>query len=187
MKTPNPVKAPSLVQQVWWVADPISYMENAAHHSPDIFQTKVVGSGEPFIFVNQPEAIQQILTNDRKQFAAPGELNTILSPLLGDSSVILLNGDRHRRRRQLLMPPFHGERMRDYGQLILDLTNRSLQPNPDWADLLCPTGNAGDFTSGHSGSRLWIKGRGTPPATQTVSCVNGRNVSLPSSLQPAFL
>src|ERR1700757_5096361 len=33
-----------------------------------------------------------------------------------------LSGDRHRRMRQLLMPPFHGERMRSYGQLIRDIT-----------------------------------------------------------------
>jgi cytochrome P450 family 110 len=36
--------------------------------------------------------------------------------------VIGLSGDRHRRMRQLLMPPFHGERMRAYGQLIRDIT-----------------------------------------------------------------
>jgi cytochrome P450 family 110 len=35
---------------------------------------------------------------------------------------MMLDGDRHRRRRQLVMPPFHGDRMRSYGQLIQDLT-----------------------------------------------------------------
>ena len=32
--------------------------------------------------------------------------------------MLLLDGERHRRHRRLLMPPFHGERMRAYGQLI---------------------------------------------------------------------
>jgi cytochrome P450 len=36
--------------------------------------------------------------------------------------VIGLSGDRHRRMRQLLMPSFHGERMRSYGQVIQDIT-----------------------------------------------------------------
>jgi cytochrome P450 family 110 len=36
--------------------------------------------------------------------------------------VIGLSGSRHRRARQLLMPPLHGERMRSYGQLIGDIT-----------------------------------------------------------------
>jgi unspecific monooxygenase len=44
--------------------------------------------------------------------------------MLGDYSVILLDGDQHRRQRQLLMPPFHGERMRSYGQIICDITER---------------------------------------------------------------
>ncbi|HAG79859.1 MAG TPA: cytochrome P450, partial [Cyanobacteria bacterium UBA12227] len=44
--------------------------------------------------------------------------------LLGKHSVIAASGDRHRRQRQLMMPPFHGERMKAYGQLIADITNQ---------------------------------------------------------------
>jgi cytochrome P450 len=64
--------------------------------------------------------LRVILTEDDAElFDAPGELNTALEPLLGAQSVIGLSGDRHRRMRQLLMPLFHGERMRSYGQLIV--------------------------------------------------------------------
>ena len=35
--------------------------------------------------------------------------------------MIMLSGERHKRSRQLLMPPFHGERMRNYGKLICDI------------------------------------------------------------------
>ena len=38
-----------------------------------------------------------------------------------------LSGDRHRRVRQLLMPSFHGERMRSYGQLIQDITEEVMK------------------------------------------------------------
>jgi unspecific monooxygenase len=105
-------------------------MEGAARLYPDIFTAQVVGFGGKLVFVNQPDAIQEILTNDRKTFAAPGDLNTILRPLLGDYSVMMLDGDRHKRRRQLLMPPFHGDRMRAYGQLIGKLTLKAFQTIP---------------------------------------------------------
>ena len=37
---------------------------------------------------------------------------------------MLLNGDRHKRERQLLMPSFHGERMQAYGELICSITEK---------------------------------------------------------------
>jgi cytochrome P450 len=61
---------------------------------------------------------------------APGEVNSILSPLLGDYSIIMLEGDPHRKRRKLLMPPFHGEKIQAYGQLICDLTDKIFSQIP---------------------------------------------------------
>ncbi|MBE9013527.1 cytochrome P450 [Pseudanabaenaceae cyanobacterium LEGE 13415] len=123
MNLPNPLHTPLLLQEWQWVADPIGYMERAAQQHPDIFSAGLL-SGQHLVFVNHPQAIQEILTNDRKRFVAPGEANRILAPLIGDASVIMLSGDRHKRRRQLLMPPFHGERMRAYGDLICQLAEK---------------------------------------------------------------
>ena len=82
------------------------------------------------VFVNEPAAIQDVLTSDRKTYAALGNLNRILTPLVGDYSIMLLEGDRHKRRRQLLLPPFHGERMRAYGELMINLTQQVLSQIP---------------------------------------------------------
>lgn len=94
------------------------------------FTAKVVGFGDTMVFVNHPQGIQELLTSDRKTFLALGSANGILAPLLGDYSIIMLDGDRHKRRRQLLMPPFHGERMRAYGQLISALTTTAFDQLP---------------------------------------------------------
>ena len=76
------------------------------------------------VVFSDPKALEIILTGDNcQEFDAPGELNAILEPLLGAQSVIGLSGDRHRRMRQLMMPPFHGERMRSYGDLIDEITD----------------------------------------------------------------
>jgi cytochrome P450 family 110 len=128
--TPNPVSTPRLLQQLKWVADPIGYMESAARQYPDIFSAGIIGFGNNLVFVNTPAGVQDILTNDRKTYAALGGLNRILTPLLGDYSVILIEGDRHKRRRQMLMPSFHGDRMRTYSQLICDLTEKTLNQIP---------------------------------------------------------
>jgi unspecific monooxygenase len=106
-------------------------METYTKIYPDIFSAEIVGFGDGLVFVDRPEAIQKILTKDqRKIFSTPGELNEILKPLLGDYSLIILSGDRHRKRRQVLMPPFHGDRMRSYGDLIVNLTERAFNDLP---------------------------------------------------------
>jgi cytochrome P450 family 110 len=120
----NQIDTISLLQQIQWVADPVGYMETAARKYPDIFSSSIIGFGNSIVFVNEPQAIQQILTNDRKQFSAPGELNGILKPILGDASMMMIEGDRHKKRRQLVMPAFHGSRMQNYGQLIFEITTK---------------------------------------------------------------
>jgi unspecific monooxygenase len=113
-----------------WIADPVSYMETAAQRYGDIFTAPFGKNSSPLLYVSNPQALKQILTKDTKQLTAPGEMNEILRPLLGDQSVVMLNRDRHQRRRQLLLPPFHGERMRAYAQLICDITEKVMDQFP---------------------------------------------------------
>lgn len=130
MQLPNSLKTPSFLQKLQWVIDPVSYMENAAQQYPDIFTGRIVGFGDTVVFVNHPQAIQEILSNDRKKFAAVGAFNRIIEPFIGNYSVLTLEGDRHKRQRQLVMPSFHGERMQAYGQQICDLTEQVFNQLP---------------------------------------------------------
>lgn len=115
-------KLPHLIQELHWIANPISYMETCAKQYGDIFSAFINGRDEPLILVSNPEALQQLLTDDA--FYAPGFANQILAPLTGYKAITMLDGDRHKRERKLLMPSFHGDRMRDYGQLIVDITQQ---------------------------------------------------------------
>ena len=71
----------------------------------------------------------------RDVFAAPAETFRVwaaasLAPFLGETSVLLAHGERHRRDRKLLTPPFHGARMREYGVLIRDATLTHIEKLP---------------------------------------------------------
>ncbi|MEH1865679.1 MAG: cytochrome P450 [Nostoc sp.] len=122
MQLPNPLKTPSWLQKLQWITDPVGYVENAAQQYPDIFTSRIIGFGDTVVIVNDLQAIQEILTNDRKKFLAVGEFNRITEPWLGKNSVLILDGSRHKQQRQLIMPSFHGERMQSYGQQIRNLT-----------------------------------------------------------------
>jgi cytochrome P450 len=123
MSLPDGPKSPSIWQMFQWITTPFSFMRSCNHHYGDHFTVTFNQKFGPLVFFSNPEALKVILTgDDSKLFDAPGELNTAFEPLLGAQSVIGLSGDRHRRMRQLLMPSFHGERMRSYGQVIQDVT-----------------------------------------------------------------
>lgn len=124
MVLPNRIPTPPFIQKLQWIFDPVQYLENAAKKYPDIFTADIVGFGSPVVFINHPNLIREVFTNDRKKFAALGEANKIFQPLVGNTSIIMLDGDRHKQRRRLLMPPLHGERMQAYGSLICNITEK---------------------------------------------------------------
>ena len=123
---------PTALRRLEWILNPVSYLERTKVKTPDFFEEDSLGFGMgPVVVTSSPEAMQFILSRDRKTFHSPGEFNRILAPLIGDASVIMLSGDRHKERRQLVTPAFHGERLDVYGQLICDLTREnfeSMQP-----------------------------------------------------------
>ncbi|MBW4512006.1 MAG: cytochrome P450 [Scytonematopsis contorta HA4267-MV1] len=129
MQLPNRLKTPPFLQKLKFVLDPVGYIEQASKQYPDIFTAEVVGFGDTIVVVNHPQAIQEIFTNN-SHFAAESEVNRFMEPLVGKTSIFMLEGEKHRRRRKLVMPPFHGERMRTYAHLIYDITKNTLSLLP---------------------------------------------------------
>ncbi len=83
----------------------------------------------PMAFFSDPAAIKQIFTAS-PEHALAGRANVVLKPILGENSVLLLDGARHKRERKLLMPSFHGERMRLYGDIMREIADRSIDTWP---------------------------------------------------------
>ncbi|MCC5603713.1 cytochrome P450 [Nostoc favosum] len=124
MKLPNGPQSPAVLQMLRWIISPMSFMETCAERYGDMFTIRLQSKSPPLIFVSNPEVLQQILTNDTKELEAPGDTNLVFESLLGKRSVITISGAEHQRQRQLLLPPFHGERMRSYSQIISDITEK---------------------------------------------------------------
>jgi cytochrome P450 len=95
----------------------------AREYGPTFTLPTTVGD---LVLTADPEGIKEIFTADPDTFSPFGVVP--LEPLVGANSMLLLGGARHKRERKLLMPPFHGERMRAYGQIMqttaLDATSR---------------------------------------------------------------
>ena len=79
--------------------------------------------------LGHPDAVKQVFTGDPDVLHA-GEGNQVLKPLLGPRSVLLLDGRDHMTERKTLLPPFHGERMQAYGELITRIAEREVASWP---------------------------------------------------------
>ncbi|GAB4380283.1 MAG: cytochrome P450 [Elainellaceae cyanobacterium] len=119
---PDGPKTPKLLRMLKLIVRPLEYLEDYSKRYGDIFK---VGDGEPFlVYVSHPKAIQDIFAAGPDQFKSSGNGGRVLQLLLGEQSVVLLDGDRHQRQRKLLMPPFHGDRLRAYSRLICETTEQ---------------------------------------------------------------
>lgn len=129
-EVPHVPSAPWL-QAVRWVFDPVRYMQDCTQTDPDCFATSISGSGsDRVIFVQQPRILQYLFAHDRRELFAPGDGIAVLEPLIGNTSVVTLEGEAHQRRRRLLLPPFHGERLHIYGDLIAQITRHEAARQP---------------------------------------------------------
>ncbi len=116
------------IQTVAWVGRPIPFMNWCHKHWGDVIRLKL----QPMdvVLVSDPDTIRRVFTGDADEFRA-GEVNVILEPLVGSHSVLLLDGAEHMRHRKLLLPAFHGERMRLYAQTMQEITERTVG---EWGD-----------------------------------------------------
>lgn len=74
------------------------------------------------VVTSNPENVRRLFklrSDETKPFAMDQAL-----PVIGRGSIFLLSGVRHRKERRILMPPFHGERMRSYGDAIQEIAER---------------------------------------------------------------
>ena len=122
MKLPDGPKTPPLFQSINWIARPFEYLEECAKKYGDIFTLRLFGF-PPIVYIAAPQGIKQIFSADAKFFDA-GRTNDFVRPLVGDNSLLLMDRSRHQKERKLLMPPFHGEKIKSYAESICEITEK---------------------------------------------------------------
>lgn len=111
------------IRQINGILRPLESMEQRSRKYGDFYQVTFKNS-PPTIVTSNPRAIEDILTASPDKFDV-GRSNKMLNFLVGDNSLLLLDGKEHRNRRRLLMPPFHGEALDKCSEQIIDITNKA--------------------------------------------------------------
>jgi cytochrome P450 len=94
-------------------------MEDCRRRFGDSFSVRFVGFERPMVMISDPAAIKA-LYRQREQALPPGR-NIVLEPILGSTSLLIQEGAEHLSRRKLMLPAFHGERMRSYEQTMSEI------------------------------------------------------------------
>ena len=112
MALPPEAERSPLSQTLRWAFRPIAFMEDCRRRYGDSFSVRFLGFERPMVLISDPAAIKALYRS--ASHGLPPGRNIVLEPILGSKSLLIQEGAEHLSRRRLMLPPFHGERMRSY-------------------------------------------------------------------------
>jgi cytochrome P450 len=124
---PGP-RMPSALQAVGWAERPLPFMERCHRRYGDIFTLRIRHAGT-WVFLCDPEDVKRVFTADPGVLGV-GEANSLLGPVLGSRSVMLLEEPEHMAHRKRMLPSFHGKLMERYGETTAEVTRQEIESWP---------------------------------------------------------
>jgi cytochrome P450 len=126
---PPALPLPRLQQTLRFAARPLTFHLSTRRRLGDVWQVQVLARDKPFVVTSHPDHVKSLFT------AKPADAPSLtgespLRPIVGPNSVLTLIGDRHMRQRKLLLPPFHGEAVERYIELISGVAEREIDRWP---------------------------------------------------------
>jgi cytochrome P450 len=119
---------PRVAQTILWGVVPVAVARYCRRRYGDIFTLRTLAIGD-VVALADPTVIKEVFAADREVFCA-GRANAVLGPVLGEHSLLLLDGERHLHQRRMMLPSFHGEAIRGYERLIEEIATAEVE---SWA------------------------------------------------------
>jgi cytochrome P450 len=127
-KLPPGPRAPRLLQSMRWTREPLPFLEECRERYGDTFTLRLRHLGT-WVLLSDPEDVKRIFSTNTNELGV-GVPNLALRPVLGTHSVMLSEEPEHMARRKLMLPRFHGERMREDAEMMTELTRREVRAWP---------------------------------------------------------
>jgi cytochrome P450 len=116
------------IQHWRYATEPHLFLRELHAQHGDVFTVRVL-SHPPVVVLADPDAVREVFTGSPDDLYS-GEGNRLIEGVVGKNSLLLLDGPRHLRERRLLLPPFHGERMQAYGEVMREISERTIAAWP---------------------------------------------------------
>jgi cytochrome P450 len=128
MALPPGPRLPRALQTAAFIARPLKFIQACRRRYGDVV-TFGTTFDAPFVMVFDPELIKRVFQGPYDGLHA-GEANSLLGAIVGQRSLLLLDGAEHLRQRKLMLPAFHGQRMRAYESVMRDAADRAIDGWP---------------------------------------------------------
>jgi cytochrome P450 family 135 len=127
-KLPPGPHMPSALQAVGWAERPLPFMERCHRRYGDVFTMRIRHAGT-WVFLCDPDDVKRVFTAEADTLGV-GEANSLLGPILGSRSVMLLEEPEHMAHRRRMLPSFHGKLMERYGESTAEVTREEIRRWP---------------------------------------------------------
>ncbi len=116
------------MQSLAWWTRPVPFVERCRSRYGKRFTVRLAGT-PPMVNISEPDQIKQAMQAP-PDVLHPGEGASVLEPVVGRHSLILLDEDPHLEQRRLMLPAFHGERMQRLTGLMTEIAEREVESWP---------------------------------------------------------
>jgi cytochrome P450 family 135 len=113
---PPEIEGSPVSQTIRWLRQPIQVMEEGRKRHGEVFGLRFLTAEAPMYVVSDPKAVKAVYSEPANRI--PPERAAQMESLMGSRSILLQEGPQHLARRKLMLPPFHGERMRSHESII---------------------------------------------------------------------
>ena len=135
LDAPEPVRLPParelprFLQTLRFGMRPMSFSLSARAELGDVWRVQLLSREEQIVMTSHPDHVESLFK------AKPADAPSLtgespLRPVLGPNSVLTLVGEQHMRQRKLLLPPFHGDAVERYVQMISDVAESEIDAWP---------------------------------------------------------
>ena len=111
---------PAIVQSFVFMRFRHSFVPHLRRKFGDPFTVRLLPKARPLTLFSSLQATKEIFAGDPATFHA-GKGNAILGPIMGEHSLLLVDGAQHKRARKLLMPAFKPKALTEYEQVVTEL------------------------------------------------------------------
>jgi cytochrome P450 len=128
LSAPPQIPLSRLIQSLRFNQRQIEFVFRARRELGEVF--RMHGATEDAVTVtSHPDHVRSLFTAS-PELAPSLTGESPLRPIVGTQSVLTAVGPRHMRQRKLLLPPFHGEAIDAYTQMISEATEREIDRWP---------------------------------------------------------
>jgi len=129
MSLPPGPTLPPTIQVMRWMFSPFRVLDECHARFGDAFTMHLPRLKTGIVIVSDPAAVKDVFGMGPDEGHA-GKANFVLRPVVGEHSLLLLDGAEHLRQRKMMLPAFHGERMHAYGRTMIAMTHDAVDRLP---------------------------------------------------------